>query len=145
MSKFKNSKNRDSDYFFRETIFKNKNSRCPYFYFTFLLVVFLIAGFCFAEESFVYDSQGKPDPFTPWVTPDGRLQILKNQDEKTASEINVQGIVYDKNGLSYAIVNEQVVKISDEVDGYQVFKIEENKVLLIKDGLIKEIELKKEE
>jgi hypothetical protein len=108
-------------------------------------ILSLCAGSSFADEESVYDSGGRHDPFTPWVTDDGRLQILKTQEEKSHSELKIEGIIYDKYDISYAIVNEKVVKISDTVDGYQVLKIEENKVVFIKEGQIKEVEMKKEE
>jgi uncharacterized beta-barrel protein YwiB (DUF1934 family) len=60
-------------------------------------------------------------------------------------ELKVEGIIYDKYYISYAVVNGQVVKISDTVDGYQVLKIDENKVVFIKEGQIKEVEMEKEE
>ncbi len=102
-----------------------------------IAILLLLGKVSYAVEEFVYDSQGRPDPFTPWVTPDGRLQILRNQEEQSDSVLKVQGIMYDKYALSYAIVNEQVVKIGDVVDDYQVLKIEENKVIFIKEGQIK--------
>ncbi len=106
--------------------------------------IYFLTGITFAQESFVYDSGGKPDPFIPWVTPDGRLQILESQEKKTESELNLEGIIFDKYGLSYALVNSEVVKIGDTIDGYQVLKIEEKRVIFIKDGDLKEIPIKEE-
>jgi len=110
----------------------------------FLLFILLLAGNGFAQEIFIYDSQGKPDPFTPWVTADGRLQILESQTRKAGSELSLEGIIFDKYGLSYAIVNGEVVKIGDTIDGYQVLKIEEKRAIFIKDGELKEVEIKEE-
>jgi hypothetical protein len=97
-----------------------------------------------AEEIFIYDSLGKPDPFSPWVTPDGRLQILESREKKDASELSLEGIIYDKYGLSYAVVNGEVVKIGDTIDGYQILKIEEKRVIFIREGELKEMEIKEE-
>jgi hypothetical protein len=110
----------------------------------FIITGFLLAAVAFAQESFIYDPAGKPDPFTPWVTPDGRLQILVSQEKKSESELNLEGIIFDKYGLSYAMVNGAVVKIGDNIDGYQVLKIEEKRVIFIKDGELKEMEMKEE-
>jgi hypothetical protein len=110
----------------------------------FLAGVFLWAQAGFGQEYFVYDPQGKPDPFTPWVTSDGRLQILESQEKKNESELNLEGIIFDKYGLSYAVVNGEVVKIGDTISGYQVLKIEEKRVIFIKEGQLKEIEIKEE-
>ena len=110
----------------------------------FIFCFFQIAFLCLAQDDFVYNSQGKPDPFIPWITADGRLQILESQEKKTESELNVEGIIFDKYGLSYAVVNGEVVKIGDTVDSYQVLKIEEKRVIFIKEGELKSIELKEE-
>ena len=109
-----------------------------------LFIMICPAAITLARENFVYDSAGKPDPFTPWVTPEGRLQILVSQEKKTESELNLEGIIFDKYGLSYAMVNGAVVKIGDDIDGYQVLKIEEKCVIFIKDGELKEIEMKED-
>lgn len=91
---------------------------------------------------FIYDAKNKRDPFIPLVTSDGRL--LKLEQEETP-ELSLEGIIYDKSGLSYAIINGEVRKIGDIVNGYQVLKIEENKVILIKEGQLSEVELNKKE
>lgn len=99
-------------------------------------------SFLFAQGDFIYDAKGKHDPFIPLVTPDGRL--LKLEQEEGTAGLSLEGIIYDKNGLSYAVVNGEVVRIGDEVGGYQVLKIEENKVIFIKEGRAQEVEFKKE-
>jgi len=109
-----------------------------------LLLVFFAVGAVFAQESFVYDSAGKPDPFNPWVTSEGRLQILKNQEKNSESELSLEGIIYDKYGLSYVVVNSEVVKIGDTVSGYQILKIEEKRVIFIKEGELKEVAIKED-
>jgi hypothetical protein len=98
---------------------------------------------CYAQEQSVYDARGKRNPFTPLVTSDGRL--LKLDKEEGTKTLSIEGIIYDEHGLSYAIVNAEVVKIGDEIAGYQVLKIEKNKVIFIKEGQPLEIEFKKEE
>lgn len=108
------------------------------------VILFLISVISiFAQDEFVYDAKGKRDPFIPLVTPDGRL--LKFQEQSTTSGLLLEGIIYDKQGVSYAIVNAEVVKIGDTISGYQVLKIENNKVIFIKDGEPTEVELKEEE
>lgn len=92
----------------------------------------------------MYDSKGRRNPFIPLVAPDGRLLNL-DEDEKQKGDLIIEGIIYDKYGQSYAVVNAQVVRIGDEVGGYQVLRIEKNKVIFVKEGQAKEIELKEEE
>jgi hypothetical protein len=96
----------------------------------------------FAQEQFTYDAKGKRDPFIPLVTPDGRL--LKLEKEETASGLLLEGIIYDEHGLSYCLVNGEVVRVSDKIGDYQVLKIEKNKVIFIKSGQTLEVELKEE-
>ncbi len=110
---------------------------CFYFFtFTFLLL-------SFADEQFVYDAQGKRNPFIPLVTSDGKLLKLEREEQK--GDLLLEGIIYDEQGMSYAIVNSKVVKIGDIVDDYQILKIEKNKVIFLKDGQPLEVDLKKEE
>jgi hypothetical protein len=108
-----------------------------------LALVFLLIGSpLLAQEQFVYDPQGRRDPFIPLVTPDGRLLNLDTQQVKDS--LNLEGVIYDEQGVSYAIVNGMVVKIGDMVDDYQVLKIERNKIIFIKEGNPFSIELKEE-
>ena len=119
------------------------NLKFLYFGLPFCLLLGIILINSFAQEEFIYDAKGKRDPFIPLVTPDGRL--LKLEPEEGAAELSLEGIIYDKNGLSYAVVNGEVVRIGEMVSGYQVLKIEDRKVVFIKEGQTQEIELKKEE
>ncbi len=110
---------------------------------TILVLSFLtLSSLLFAQDEFKYDAKGKRDPFIALVTPDGRL--LKWEKEEGASGISLEGIIYDEHGLSYAIVNGEVVRVSDKIGDYQVLKIEKNKVIFIKNGQITEVELKEE-
>ncbi|MFA5320729.1 MAG: hypothetical protein WBE75_00195 [Candidatus Omnitrophota bacterium] len=87
-------------------------------------------------------SSGKGrDPFIPLVTPEGR--IIQPAVPYGEGDIRLEGLIYDENGSSLAIVNGAVARIGDTVRGYRVIKIEENKVVLMKDGELKEIPLQK--
>ncbi|MFH0762364.1 MAG: general secretion pathway protein GspB [Candidatus Omnitrophota bacterium] len=95
-----------------------------------------------AKGDFVYDSQGRRNPFAPLVSSDGRLL---NFNKETLQELQVNGIIYDKQGSSYAIVNSMVVKSGDIIGEYKVLRIEENKVVFDKGGQPLEIEIHDEE
>ena len=99
--------------------------------------------FSYAQEEFVYDAKNKRDPFIPLVTSDGRL--LKLEQEEGTQGLLLEGIIYDDKGISCAIVNGEVVRVGDKAGGFQVLKIQKDKVVFIKDGQPTEIELKKEE
>ncbi|MHB8155448.1 MAG: hypothetical protein ACYDFR_05290 [Candidatus Omnitrophota bacterium] len=114
----------------------------------FLIFLLLTLVFCrvvFAQEGFTYDAKGKRNPFIPLVTPQGRLLKLDKQEATSVEGLAIEGIIYDKFGRSFAIVNANVVGIGDLVGDYQVLKIQENKVIFIKDGEPLEVELTKEE
>ncbi len=95
--------------------------------------------FCFAQDKFVYDAKGKRNPFIPLVTADGRL--LKLDFEETKGELSIEGIIYDEQGMSYAIVNGSVVKAGDLVNNAQVIKVEKDSVTFVKDGKELKLEL----
>jgi len=108
------------------------------------LLLFCGLTFClFAEEQFSYDSQGRRDPFVALVTSDGRLLNLEPQGE--VEGIMLEGIIYHRDGDSYAIVNGDIVKENDKIGKYEVKKIEEKKVIFAKEGQNIEVELEKEE
>lgn len=92
--------------------------------------------------TFIYDSKSRRNPFIPLVTSDGRL--IKLEPEEGQTGLTLEGIIYDEHGLSYAVINGKVVKVSEFVGDYQVLKIEENKVMLIHQGQTYELEIKKE-
>jgi len=101
-------------------------------------------GFCaqgLGQSEFVYDAKGKRNPFIPLVTPEGRLLKLDKQEPVSSGGLAIEGIIYDKLGRSFAIVNAAVVGIGDTVGDYQVLKIYENKVIFIKNGEPFEVEL----
>lgn len=109
------------------------------------IVISFVSRVAFAEDQqFIYDPKGKRNPFIPLVTEDGRLVNL-DKVEVPVGDVSVEGIIFDKKGRSYAIVNGAVVGIGDAIAGYEVLKIENNKVLFIKDGQIKEFMMHKEE
>ncbi len=110
----------------------------------FLLNLFFVLIYCFsfAQGDFIYDAKGERNPFMPLVTSEGRF--IKIKPRSVTKGLELEGIIYDKISLSYAIVNGSVVKVGDFVGDYQVLKIEEKKVIFIKDGQPFEVELNKE-
>lgn len=92
------------------------------------------------DQTFVYDSKGRRDPFLPLVSPEGYL--INAEPYSDASEVKVEGIIYDPRGNSFAIINTQVVKAGDKIGAFDVLSIEKNKVILLKDTEKFEIELK---
>ena len=104
-----------------------------------VLLILTFKALSFADTDFIYDAKGKRNPFIPLVTNEGRLIKLDREDEKTSSDLVVDGIIYDKQGLSYAIINAQVVGVGDYVGEYRVLKVEPDKVVLLKQDQIREV------
>ncbi|MFH1678511.1 MAG: hypothetical protein ABH914_02700 [Candidatus Omnitrophota bacterium] len=96
-----------------------------------------------AEDKNSYDDNGRRDPFVALVTPDGRLLDLEPADSE--KNIVLEGIIYDEDGRSYAIINGDVVGVGDYVLGHTVLKIEGNKVTILQDNEPTEYMLEKEE
>ena len=101
----------------------------------------LILPLAFGQEEFSYDAKGRRNPFIPLVTPEGRLLKLDKQEDTGQQGLTIEGIIYDKLGRSFAIVNATVVGIGDMVGDYQVLKIFDNKVIFIRNGEPLEVEL----
>ena len=113
-------------------------------FFIIAAAAFLLAlPFLSFSQECAYDPKGKRDPFLSLVTPDGRL--LRLEGESSAEQLKIEGIIYNEGGASEAIINDNIVKEGDIVDGYRIIKIEENKVVFEKDGKTLDKGLKKEE
>lgn len=119
-----------------------RNKGCRYPALACLLLVVCV-GIGLAQDEFVYDAQGKRDPFISLITADGLLLKLDREENKSA--LSVEGIIYDKGGVSYVLVNGTVAKIGDQVGEYQVLRIEQKKVVFIKEGQTFEVIIEKEE
>jgi hypothetical protein len=96
-----------------------------------------------AQDEIIYDAEGRRDPFMALVTRDGRLINLEPAEDE--AKIILGGIIYVENGISYAIINNEVLGVGDYILGYTVLSIDENKVVLIKDGEKVDCVLEKEE
>jgi hypothetical protein len=107
-------------------------------------LVFLIGIGHGVYAEHVYDSQGKRNPFMPLVTSDGRLVKLEDEVEKDI-ELSLEGIIFDKNGMSFALVSGEVARVGDFVGAHQVLRIDKDKVIFVKDGQTFQVELTKEE
>jgi hypothetical protein len=123
----------------------SRNRVCPF-------ATLILLGICHlsfaqdrqpSDEVFQYTAQDRRNPFHPLVASDGRMLQLDRQPDLAA--FSLQGIIYDAEGYSYALVNGEVVKVGDIIGGYQIWKIEEKKIILRKDGQKSEIKLEQEE
>ncbi|OQB16565.1 MAG: hypothetical protein BWY16_00028 [Candidatus Omnitrophica bacterium ADurb.Bin205] len=108
-----------------------------------ILTALIFSISSFAQDEFIYDAKGERNPFMPLITAEGML--IKVKPRQATGGLELEGIIFDNISMSYAIVNGSVVKVGDFVGDYQVLKIQEDRVLFIKDGEPFEVELEKEE
>ncbi|MFH0855057.1 MAG: hypothetical protein V1869_00865 [Candidatus Omnitrophota bacterium] len=106
-----------------------------------LVTLFLLCFFSIslAQEDFVYQPKGRRNPFIPLVTKDGQLLKLDRERESLPDGLSVDGIIYDKQGVSYALVNGRVIGVGDYAGDYRVLKIEDYKVTFLIGGQVKEV------
>ncbi len=113
--------------------------------------VFIVTGLALAgsqghvtaqDQKYTYTPQGRRDPFVPLVSPSG---YLINLEEEENTVIRLEGIMYDPKGDSMAIINGELLKVGETINGVVVSKIEPNKVVVVKDNQKIEIELRREE
>ena len=107
---------------------------------------FLLLSFSFLfaqEEKFVYDPHGRRDPFLRLVTSSGN--VVSYESDYEINDLALEGIIFDPAGKSLAIINGNVVKLSDKMGVFVVSEITQNKVVLLKGEEKFVLELKKEE
>ena len=96
------------------------------------------------ESEFVYHAEGKRDPFVPLVTAGMRL-IEGLGAVETIEDLTLEGIVFDSDGNSVAIINGVILTEGEVVNNLRVEKIEvdnvkfylndiEQRLYLIKEG-----------
>lgn len=105
-----------------------------------LMILFLGVSLMISE-AYAYDDHGSRDPFWPLVSPSGT--IINYGQDVSVSDMILEGIVANAQGIYTAIINGTVVEVGDLVGQYAVVGIEEKKVILSKDTEIFDLNLKK--
>ncbi|MFH0731901.1 MAG: hypothetical protein V2A72_03140 [Candidatus Omnitrophota bacterium] len=85
-----------------------------------------------APEVFVYNAEGKKDPFLPLVTEDGKISMGYDMI-KTVEDIRLEGIAYDPEGESVAIINGMILKRNDMVGEMKLIRINSDSVVFFYD------------
>lgn len=99
--------------------------------------LFLILSICFLAldlsfaESFVYNSKGKRDPFSPLIGEGAVYEAKQAVDINSIEEVSLEGILYDEKGGSSVILNGMVLKEGDQIGSVVIEKIEPKKVILV--------------
>lgn len=97
----------------------------------------------FGEEPFVYKSQGRRDPMMPLITPQGLIRDIKSLGPHEG--LSLEGIIYDAQSKSLAIINGQIVKAGDAIGEAKILDIRQDRVIILKDNEVQEIKLKEDE
>lgn len=108
----------------------------------FIAAVLITAiGSVFAQEGkFIYNANDRRDPFIPLVSKDGAY-VSDAYGIRGIKDIRLEGIVWDNEKGSIAIINGEIIREGDELGSLKVLKIEENAVVFDADGNEVRIEL----
>lgn len=106
-----------------------------------VLLIFSVVSAVLAEQ-YTYKYEGKRDPFIPLISPAGFLINLEPENNAT---LRLEGVMYDPEGNSMAIINGELVRVGENVGDAVVSSIEPNKVTVTKDNQKEELEIRKGE
>ena len=93
------------------------------------------------QEPFRYDPGTHRDPFLPLVREGRLVSIGSSGNQRAASQPVLYGILWDPGGQSIALINDAEYKVGDTVEGYQVFRIRQDAVVLTGAGAPVELKL----
>lgn len=101
----------------------------------FLLFTFSFCGFSLGqpEEPFIYDDKGRRDPFGPLVDENGRY-LLGADVIYSSDELHLSGILWDPQGRSSCLINDQVARAGESIYGFTVKNITKDTVTISKNG-----------
>ena len=101
-----------------------------------------------ADTPFNYDPDGRRDPFMPLVNREGLFfepVVKKENPHQAETELYLEGIVYEPQGGSCAVINSEIVKAGDKIGDYQVLEVQRQQVVLVRGGEVLNLELRKED
>lgn len=101
------------------------------------ILIFLLltpsSAFGQIEQSFNYEDKGRRDPFLSLVDKNGNY-LLKTELLYSSSELQLSGILWDPQGKSSALINNQVVKVGESIFGFVIKDITKESVIVSKDN-----------
>jgi len=92
------------------------------------------------EKAFVYDSKGKRDPFVSLIK-SRVMGYASLENIESVDELVLEGILWDGEANSIAIVNGVILKKGDTINNVEVIKIMPKKVFLQIDDTEHELNL----
>lgn len=93
------------------------------------IIIFIAAQLSFAQ-GFKYDSKGRRDPFASLVNPKDGAFMTTLVDIGKVEEIKLEGIILDAKNGDMAIINDALLKQGERIGGFEILKIEREKVIL---------------
>ena len=125
---------------------KSEKSELRKICFLFSVLCFLSSVFCQAQqqEAFIYNDGGRRDPFLPLIDEGGRYR-LDTELVYSSDELKLSGILWDPQGRSSCLINNQILEVGEVIGGFTVVEITKNSVLLSKEGKEHIIRLSEEE
>ena len=104
-----------------------------------LLAVFCSPQFSAADElkvSFIYNDSGLRDPFIPASFTTSEPEPDKDENILSNMNFKLEGIMWDPVD-PYVIINDEILRVGDELDGVTILKIEKESVTFgVKDKTI---------
>jgi len=94
-------------------------------------------------EPFVYNAQGRRDPFWPLVTPSGA--IITHEQDLTITDLILEGILTESETHNIAIINGRILNKEDTIGCFVIKEITPDTVILQKGKQIFTLKLKKED
>jgi len=106
-----------------------------------LLATYAQEVFSQEESIFAYQAAGRRDPFAPLVSKDGKLLVTYGVIN-SIKDVVLQGVLYDENGESIAILNDMPLKEDETIGSMVLKKIEKDKVVIVSENKEHIIKLK---
>lgn len=102
-------------------------------FFLSLIIIFIIFNFpslLKAQEKLKYEPKGNRDPFIALVGSGGEY-LGASGKIKSLADIKLEGIIWDPKGGHLAVINGEVVKEGDDLDGVKIDKIYSKKITIL--------------
>lgn len=94
-------------------------------YFLLFLISFLVIFSIAEAEEIRYDNRGRRDPFVPLTG----LDAMRGEGQ--GDSLSVEGIIYDPQGISYAVIGGEAYKEGEEVEGVKLVRVLPDRVVFL--------------
>ena len=95
-----------------------------------LLILVTLAYSRLTYAEYKYYSKGKRDPFIPLVSGKMKIASLGLESVETIDDVKLEGIMFDPQGESIAVLNGEVVKEGERAVNIEIVEIRDMSVTL---------------